>query len=113
MPSWCRLEAPNSSSVNNDLNRRDIWYLNTFYCVVAPAGAVRHCEKRVAGPQSRHDFVVFFWLPDVGSFSGSLTSPKHVQVTPVNGGSLGWSFGARGGWSELIRNSRLLIVPTR
>src|SRR3954462_5247496 len=112
MLSWCRLEPPNSSSVNNDLNRSQIRYSNTLNDIAASAGAVRHCEKRWAGPQSRHDLMVSLRLPDVGSFSGSLTSPKHVQVTPVNGGSLGWSFGARGGWSELIRNSRLLIVPT-
>src|ERR1700726_470620 len=58
---------------------------------------------------SRMLLVVLLRFPDLGSFSGSLTSPKRGTIKlAVCIGRLG----AVGGWSELIRNSINAISRT-
>ena len=55
---------------------------------------------------------LLYGLPDVGSFSGSLTSPKRERAYAGQRWILG-DLGAVGGWSERIRNSRYVIVRDR
>ena len=55
--SSCKLALCNSSNVNNDLNRANKSV--TLYLRRAPLllQYLRHCEKKMAVPQSGHDFV--------------------------------------------------------
>jgi hypothetical protein len=60
----CRLSSANSSNANNDLNQDFNWYQITSKW----PNIRRHCEKKVTGPQSGHDFVFVLAFREWGVF---------------------------------------------
>src|SRR3981189_2729889 len=55
--SSCKLALCNSSNVNNDLNRANESVTLYLRRAPLPLQYLRHCEKKMAVPQSGHDFV--------------------------------------------------------
>src|SRR5713101_3455405 len=69
--------AGSPRSIQAMLTRRKYRPVSGIIVLPRPPGFLRHCEIKVTGPQSRHDFVFAWGVPGVGSFPGCLTSPQR------------------------------------